>query len=302
MKHSFIGPFAIAIVLLNIVPSSDARVKLVDKVIYGKDDRVEIDQYPNASFVKKANAIAVRIPGKDLRPISSNYFTFPETSIQDIRNLCEDLPFNDQPAPGDCTGFLVGPKTLVTAGHCMRFANDCEKHKWVFGFKAGVDIFESSQIYSCKNIIAQSLVTTDYEHSDYAVIELDRAVEGATPLQFRKEGSIAKDTPLLVIGHPSGLPMKASDGAVVKTQGNAAFLQKLEKRPYFFAANLDTFGGNSGSPVFNLNTGLVEGILVKGREDYKFDENFRCYKLNKVEDNNEEDFELIMKINIVPIK
>jgi len=43
-------------------------------------------------------------------------------------------------------------------------------------------------------------------------------------------------------------------------------------------ANLDTFGGNSGSAVFNAETGEVEGILVRGENDYVWsDENgSRC--------------------------
>ena len=299
MKYPFLKSVSVALILINIAPSSSAKVLIENKAIYGKDDRVEIDQYPDAAFVKKSDAIAVRIPNKDLKPISSSYFSFPDKAIQDIRRLCDGIPFNDQPAPGECSGFLVGSKTLVTAGHCIRFSNDCERHSWVFGFKVGVSAFESSQIYSCKKVISQKLVTDDYQHSDYAVIELDREVEGVTPLEYRKEGTIEKDTPLVVIGHPSGLPMKAADGAVVKTQGNATLNEKLSRRPYFFAANLDTFGGNSGSPVFNTTTKLVEGILVKGREDYKEDPNYQCYVLNRYEDNNEEDFELVMKIRNV---
>jgi hypothetical protein len=36
----------------------------------------------------------------------------------------------------------------------------------------------------------------------------------------------------------------------------------------FFVANLDTYGGNSGSPVFNSNTREVEGVLVRGETDF----------------------------------
>ncbi|MEI8190645.1 MAG: hypothetical protein WCI75_13115 [candidate division NC10 bacterium] len=36
----------------------------------------------------------------------------------------------------------------------------------------------------------------------------------------------------------------------------------------YFVANLDTYGGNSGSAVFSATTGLVEGILVRGENDY----------------------------------
>ena len=39
----------------------------------------------------------------------------------------------------------------------------------------------------------------------------------------------------------------------------------------YFSANLDTYGGNSGSAVFNANTGVVEGILVRGATDYVSD-------------------------------
>lgn len=299
MKHSLTGPFTL-LAMIAIAHSSFAQVTIENKVIYGKDGRVEIDQYPNPAFAKFGNAIAIRIVTKELTPLTSSYFSFPDIPIQDSRRLCDGIAFNDQPSPGDCTGFLVGPKTLVTAGHCMRNLGDCEKHSWVFNFKSNSTAFENTQIYSCKNIISQKYINIDFQFADFAVIELDREVEGATPLAFRKDGSIAKDTPLIVIGHPSGLPMKAADGAVVKTEGKSALNESLKKRPNFFAANLDTFGGNSGSPVFNLDTELVEGILVKGRDDYKFDSNFRCYRLNYVEDDNNEEYELVMRINKIP--
>lgn len=300
MKKQIISPVIFAMILFSAASSLAAKVGVENKVIYGEDGRVEIDLYPNSDFVKKGNAVAIRIPTKDLRPLTSSYFSFPDIPIQDSRHLCDGIAFNDQPSPGDCTGFLIGPKTLVTAGHCMRNLGDCEKQSWVFRFKANSTAFETSQIYSCKNIISQKYNNTDYEHADYAVIELDRDVVDATPLEYRKSSEVKKDTPLVVIGHPSGLPMKAADGAVVKTQGKPALNESLKKRPNYFAANLDTFGGNSGSPVFNQTTGLVEGILVKGRDDYKYDLNFRCYRLNYVEDNNDEEYELVMKINRIP--
>ena len=285
--------------VLIIAQPSHSKIKIENKVIYGQDGRVEIDHYPDASFVKKGNAVAIRVITKELTPLTSSYYSFPDIPIQDTRKLCDGIAFNDQPTPGDCTGFLVGPKTLVTAGHCMRNLGECEKYSWVFNFKSNSTAFEDTQIYSCKSIISQKYTNIDYDFDDFAVIELDREVEAATPLEFRKEGSITKNTPLVVIGHPSGLPMKAADGAVVKAEGKTVLNESLKRRPHFFAANLDTFGGNSGSPVFNQTTGLVEGILVKGRQDYKFDSNYNCNRLNYVEDDNDEEYELVMRINKV---
>jgi hypothetical protein len=48
--------------------------------------------------------------------------------------------------------------------------------------------------------------------------------------------------------------------------------------PLFFRSNLDTFSGNSGAPVINIETGVVEGVLVRGSEDYKFDITYECFR------------------------
>ncbi|MCX5789575.1 MAG: hypothetical protein NTX64_13880, partial [Elusimicrobia bacterium] len=33
--------------------------------------------------------------------------------------------------------------------------------------------------------------------------------------------------------------------------------------------DVDSYGGNSGSPVFNADTGLIEGVMVRGQEDFE---------------------------------
>lgn len=37
----------------------------------------------------------------------------------------------------------------------------------------------------------------------------------------------------------------------------------------YFVAELDTGGGSSGSPVLSLETGIVEGIVVRGERGYE---------------------------------
>ena len=122
-------------------------------------------------------------------------------------------------------------------------------------------------MFSCKKIISRSLdnVTKD----DYAFIELDRKVLDRQPLKVRKGGKVEKGAPLVVIGHPTGLPTKIADGANVRSlQGK------------FFVANLDTYGGNSGSAVFNVETEEVEGILVRGETDYVLNSTLGCQVSN----------------------
>jgi V8-like Glu-specific endopeptidase len=73
----------------------------------------------------------------------------------------------------------------------------------------------------------------------------------------------------VVIGHPTGLPTKVSAGANVRSVNDV-----------YFVANLDTFGGNSGSAVFNAETGEIEGILVRGERDYRYNSARGCYVPN----------------------
>jgi V8-like Glu-specific endopeptidase len=89
------------------------------------------------------------------------------------------------------------------------------------------------------------------------VIRLDRNVTPQTPLPFRRTNALALNSAIYVIGYPSGLPEKIAAGARI-----------LASNRDFFTANLDTFGGNSGSPVFDAASDAVVGVLVRGATDY----------------------------------
>jgi hypothetical protein len=94
--------------------------------------------------------------------------------------------------------------------------------------------------------------------ADYALVRLDRQAAGRPALAVRRTGKIDPNQAVYVMGHPSGLPLKYAPGAFVRDNANVNF----------FVANLDTYGGNSGSPVFNADEGMVEGILVRGDTDF----------------------------------
>jgi V8-like Glu-specific endopeptidase len=64
---------------------------------------------------------------------------------------------------------------------------------------------------------------------------------------------ISCDRPVHVIGHPMGLPLKYAAGARVRGLEEA-----------LFAADLDIYMGNGGSPVFSSDTHQVVGIVTQG--------------------------------------
>ena len=233
-----------------------ASTKQID-VIYGDDNRVDVFESKNSLYVELAKSTAAMISPNNLKA-SRGEVTISGGTLE-ARGVCSSERFSKQISAANCSGFLVGEDILVTAGHCITSEADCKNNKWVFDYK--VDSAEqgnvnvsSSNVYSCKKIISRALdqVTKD----DFAVIQLDRKTD-RRPLEFRRKGQVTRWSELVVIGHPTGLPTKIADGAHVRSYAGK-----------YFVANLDTYGGNSGSAVFNAKTGVVEGILVRGENDY----------------------------------
>ncbi|MDB6137609.1 MAG: hypothetical protein JWO94_681 [Verrucomicrobiaceae bacterium] len=76
-------------------------------------------------------------------------------------------------------------------------------------------------------------------------------------------GSPAVGTAVYALGYPCALPLKLSPGAEVKLLDDPE-RQKEMRRFHWFIANVDAYGGSSGSPVFNTKTHKVEGLLTGG--------------------------------------
>lgn len=309
MGRSLTRSLGITSILLTLSSSLGAKQLNPDfsgDLIYGNDDRVEIDQYPDTRFIQKAQSVAIRVSKRRLTEDRNNpeRILFPNIPLEtSMPQICPDERFVDQVSLGSCSGFLVNNKTLVTAGHCVMNERECNDNRWVFGFKGDTTELAANQVYSCKKIITQKYIYSAKEISDYAVIELDRPVKNYRPLELRKFGRVLLNTPLVVIGHPLGLPMKATDGAVVTRMNEIereAPIKSFLLRSHYFTANLDSYGGNSGSPVFNKKNGKVEGILIQGAEDFFYNKEKDCLESNKFSDSHLNTYEKVMRINKIP--
>ncbi|MFT3764852.1 MAG: serine protease [Minicystis sp.] len=237
-------------------------------VVYGEDDRKEPYEYPVDSPLRAwARSSAIMMGTTDLRGDDERELmlgveqTFSEEMAASGKPLCPEEPFQDEPAlDGLCSAFLVAPDVVVTAGHCVVSAGVCPNLAFVFG--AGYDQpdrdprrIRTDDVYFCRDVPA---LVEDDAQGDYAVVKLDRPVVGREPLPLRRTGKVSDDEELVLIGNPAGLPTKiAAHGAVLD---NAS--------PRFFAASVDSYGGNSGSVVMGLRSGLVEGILARGETDF----------------------------------
>ncbi len=236
--------------------------------IYGKDDRELVTTQSTKEIQELSRSVAL-IVSTDL--LEENFFktTIKAQTLQETLQMCVDERFSNKSALPGCTGFLIGPDLMATAGHCFQTSEDCMMKKVIFDVdskkqtKKGYSVLNSN-VFSCQSIVAQSF---DGE-SDFTIIKLDRVPKKRPALKLNLKNKIADNARVFMIGHPFGLPLMLSKSA--KVNRNTSDLT--------FTAGLDSFEGNSGSPVFNASTLEVEGILVNGQQDLVLDSKNECYR------------------------
>ncbi|MFC1522163.1 trypsin-like serine peptidase [Elusimicrobiota bacterium] len=232
-------------------------------VIFGEDDRLDLYQVKDPHLRKAADSTVALFKTENISIDAENGVANLSTvHYGESHQLCKDERFYDQLIGASCSGVLVGPDIVLTAWHCIKSDRQCDDIRVVFGFAVSnegeyPETVPMHEVYQCAGVIKGNY---DSQRGDWAFIQLDRAVSGHEPLKMSPSGEpINKGTPLVVIGHPSALP--------VKIAGNAKVLDPMPEEE-FFGANLDAYAGNSGSPVFNAHTLLIEGLDTHGDVDY----------------------------------
>ncbi|MCA9774203.1 MAG: trypsin-like peptidase domain-containing protein, partial [Myxococcales bacterium] len=267
--HTCLGRLAGLLLVLSSLGSAALPARAADdKVIYGPDDRRDYYTLSAAERAVADSTVAV-IHTARLRA-GAGGATY--SAVTGTPGLCASEPFHDQPEAAFCSGFLVAPDLVATAGHCVNVST-CGTRAFVFGFymtgpSTPVTDFPAEDVYFCDEIVGREVNSGPEQGgdgSDWAVVRLDRAVTDRDPLPVRTSamGAVGLGAALTVGGYPMGIPYKASGNATIQDASEAAFVK----------ANLDTYGGNSGSAVFNsasvaAGAPIVEGILVRGQSDF----------------------------------
>jgi len=240
------------------------------RLIYGADDRLEYFELTDTALLRVFDSEVMLVESSLVSSAADGGFDVDALAFGtfgEFYGLCESEPYADQPVPGSCSGFAVGDDLLVTAGHCITGPADCADTTFVFGFrmndaKTATSHFKADDVYSCIEIVSR----VDDGSLDYAIVRTDRPIIGHAALPVRRSGAVEDLPPggdeLFMVGHPTGLPAKIAGGAMAQGGGNADY----------FEANVDAYGGNSGSLVFSRDVDgsflRAEGILVRGNADF----------------------------------
>lgn len=244
-----------------------------DKVIYGEDDRrlvSELNTETDASIISNSRSVLAQIPDWRIRKIDKENIAVQTRDLRTGLKFCEGERYLELPLVSACTAFLVAPDLIVTAGHCIKDKYECKKNTWVLDYDSAGEFtspsgdvtFSEDKSYRCQELVAWS----NNSNLDYALIRLDRSISDRLPLKIRRDGKTPSHESLTVIGHPLGLPKMVTSNIAIRDN----------TLTYVFKTNADTFSGNSGSPVFGADSGLVEGILVRGDDDFKEDLELGC--------------------------
>src|SRR5690606_25746745 len=179
-------------------PQAEVEVtkKRTDEIIYGVDDRREPFEYADSErFTESAVAL---IPVDRLREEPSGQLSFDAPTLGESAGLCPGERFEEQPSAAECSGTLVAPDLVLTAGHCL-VSVPCPQLRLVFDYRVdpdgGLVKLTHDQVYQCGEVVVQQFDAA----LDFAVVRLERPVLGRTPASLRV-GDLPVDRKSVVSG------------------------------------------------------------------------------------------------------
>lgn len=129
------------------------------KLVYGLDDRKDYYELDDQQK-KECDSVVSLWESSDIVDNGNGESRLQTSNFGDSLNLCENEKFREQPMGAFCSGFLVGPDLIATAGHCVKNAEDLTTTRFVFGYRMENEnqaktTISNSEIYKGKEIVGR---------------------------------------------------------------------------------------------------------------------------------------------------
>jgi V8-like Glu-specific endopeptidase len=188
-------------------------------------------------------------------------------------SLCRDEPFWDQPivierngtAFGDYgySGYLVTEDTVLTCWHGWeQFSQRAQIA--VFGYAMHADASEPTEmaarqvlpVAAYPEVLPPPAAQRVSCSGDWVLLRLEHPVSHLGAVAAPQIAAPLPGRAVYTLGYPCGLPLKIAANATI-----------LDVADGVFRTDLDTFVGNSGSPVFDAASHALVGMVVAGQQD-----------------------------------
>lgn len=239
--------------------------------IVGADNREEIRLITNPQITDNTASVVAVFTADQLIPAGGQTYAcrrrFQTVGIEGVTYpLCSTERFIDQPQGAISSGLLIREDLVVTTRHSVN-VNRINEYLFIFGFTDTTPNIHVDNIYR-----GQAIFAID-EVADWVLIQLDRSAPVERVHWPNPPEILPDDRAVYIIGFPCGLPMKFGGSALVRNlPGNEGFI-----------ASFDAYKGNSGSPIFDIETHQLIGLVASDPvEDFVLSPTGTCCVSNKV--------------------